>query len=239
MENVCRFSKFGYCKYKETCRKTHFIEICKEASCVLETCLKRHPRICRFYRFYNNCKFGEFCQFSHDLKENKCGNSERINKLEKTCIDINFRLLVNDELLKKVHCEVVSLQKEAQLQKLQIEVLSDEFSTYASAVDILEGKVKDMDEEYDIRISSTKSMHTSTSEAIPQISKTLGNMQQKLMQLEAQNVELNKLTDNLRNSFCEIKKQTEAKLLVESSVHGHHLSQPPAKGRMSRFRPPP
>ena len=126
MENVCRFAKFGYCKYKEICRKTHFSKICKEASCVLETWLKRHPRICRFYRFYSNCKFGEFCQFSLKLKENSCGSSERVDNFKKTCIGINFKLLVNDELLKKVQ---VSLKKEVQVQKIQIEVPSNESST--------------------------------------------------------------------------------------------------------------
>ena len=33
-EEICMYSKFGYCRYKEQCRKKHYSEICDEN----ETC---------------------------------------------------------------------------------------------------------------------------------------------------------------------------------------------------------
>ena len=125
--------------------------------------------MCRFFQFYGNCKFGEFCHYNHDLKENNCGSSERIDKLEKTVTDFKMKLQESDNLLKQLDGEILSLQKESRLQKLQVQILSDEFAIYASASDNLEGKVKDMDEEYNIRVSSAKSVFPSTSEVIPQI----------------------------------------------------------------------
>ena len=238
MENVCRFSKFGYCKYKENCRKIHFNEICKETRCATKSCSKRHPKMCRFFQFYGNCKFGEFCHYNHDLKENNCGSSERIDKLEKTVTDFKMKLQESDNLLKQLDSEILSLQKQSQLQKLQVQILSDEFATYASASDNLEGKVKDMDEEFDMRISSAKSLFMSTVDTLPQLSGTVNMMREKIKDLETQNMGFNKAAVDLQNTLGEVEKRLDTMRLMEKNVD-LHMSQQSSKGRVSRFRPPP
>ena len=65
-ENVCRYNKFGYCKFGEVCRKFHNDELCEDTSCDPLMCQKRHPRECKYYRNFKICKFNP-CKFSHVL----------------------------------------------------------------------------------------------------------------------------------------------------------------------------
>ena len=69
MENVCLFNKYGFCKFRETCRKIHYREICIEDSCETSSCTKRHPRKCKYFEIYKRCKFGTFCLFSHETND--------------------------------------------------------------------------------------------------------------------------------------------------------------------------
>ena len=70
MISVCAYHKYGHCKYKNTCRKRHVDELCKENACVIDLCSKRHPRQCRYYQNFGRCKCGKFCSFSHDVMAN-------------------------------------------------------------------------------------------------------------------------------------------------------------------------
>ena len=64
-ETVCKFFKFGYCKFGLTCFKQHEKENCEKFSCDIEKCSLRHPRKFKFYMEYRRCKFGEYCSYSH------------------------------------------------------------------------------------------------------------------------------------------------------------------------------
>ena len=61
---VCSFNKFGHCKYKESCRKPHFNELCDVSSCDFLSCKLRHPKKCNWYSEYGRCKFNP-CSFKH------------------------------------------------------------------------------------------------------------------------------------------------------------------------------
>ena len=65
METICRFFKYGFCKYGEKCRKHHVQEICSASDCSRMECEKRHPRICRYFNLYGTCKFGLKCCYLH------------------------------------------------------------------------------------------------------------------------------------------------------------------------------
>ena len=63
-QNVCKFNKFGYCRYNKMCRNRHENKICENSSCEIFSCSERHPRECRYFREYNRCKFNP-CKFKH------------------------------------------------------------------------------------------------------------------------------------------------------------------------------
>ena len=90
--NLCQKNQYGYCKFKDKCRKKHIDEICKNFTCKSNECEKRHPRKCLYFKRYQMCKFGEFCRYMHDSFENNfekkfmielCEMNKRIDTLEK------------------------------------------------------------------------------------------------------------------------------------------------------------
>ena len=80
VEAVCQFFKYGFCKYRETCRKFHSEETCENEHCETLNCLKRHPRECKYYKIYKRCKFGSYCLFTHVSEEStKEANDEKLD----------------------------------------------------------------------------------------------------------------------------------------------------------------
>ena len=65
-QHVCRYWKFGHCNFLEKCRLMHVDEVCQNHECEVKNCNLRHPRICKYFRDYRRCKFGEYCSFRHD-----------------------------------------------------------------------------------------------------------------------------------------------------------------------------
>ena len=45
MENsaICVFFKYGYCKFKTSCKNKHVTQVCDDETCSYTKCQKRHP----------------------------------------------------------------------------------------------------------------------------------------------------------------------------------------------------
>ena len=75
---VCSFNKFGYCKFRNNCRKMHVNEHCENELCEIRTCRLRHPKPCRYFRDFRRCKFSN-CKFKHIVLEIENDSIEQIN----------------------------------------------------------------------------------------------------------------------------------------------------------------
>ena len=71
MEHVCKYFQCGFCKFGESCRKQHIKEICQTQSCTLSSCIKRHPKVCKYFSVQKGCKFGELCSYKHIPNSNQ------------------------------------------------------------------------------------------------------------------------------------------------------------------------
>ena len=86
---VCKFNKFGFCKFRESCRNQHIKEVCELSSCDITKCKFRHPHVCKYYRDFGRCKYSEFCLYAHIDKENISDISRTLNnKIEDLEINI-------------------------------------------------------------------------------------------------------------------------------------------------------
>ena len=93
-QSVCRFYKFGFCKFTEVCRKQHVKELCVALDCDGKKCMQRHPKVCKFLRNYGYCKFGEWCLFSHTVKKDP-----EVEKLKAENIEIKKKLEELEKIL--------------------------------------------------------------------------------------------------------------------------------------------
>ena len=95
-QSVCSFNKYGYCKFRKNCRKTHVDESCKDQECEIRTCRFRHPKPCRYFQDFRRCKFSD-CKFKHIEDENDAiemmKNENRIILAKLNAIDENIKLL--------------------------------------------------------------------------------------------------------------------------------------------------
>ena len=70
IENICLHNKYGFCKFRDTCRKRHVKEKCEKVKCEIENCPERHPREFRFFRMFGRCEFTDFCFYEHRIDDN-------------------------------------------------------------------------------------------------------------------------------------------------------------------------
>ena len=106
----CYFSKYGFCRFRETCKRKHYNEICNDSSgCQqIKTCQRRHPKPCK--RFASgSCRFGTECAYNHQsvpiIKE-ICEHTEKIDILEKIVWEITLKFNKFDQELKDLKKQI-------------------------------------------------------------------------------------------------------------------------------------
>ena len=93
---ICSHFKFGFCKFREHCRKQYVKDVCENAECDIRTFKFRHPRKCKYYSEYRRCKFDP-CAFLHintnnnieHLKPENAAIKEKLRELEESLKETN------------------------------------------------------------------------------------------------------------------------------------------------------
>ena len=110
-KSVCRFNKFGYCKFGNRCFRKHENEICENAKCNSKECSLRHPKNCKYFLDFQYCKFGAYCKFSHPTPITKA-TSKKIDDLKEKLKLLKKEIDAKDKLIKKKNDEMEVLKKE-------------------------------------------------------------------------------------------------------------------------------
>ena len=117
-DNACFFHQYGHCKFGSHCRKNHTKETCSNFPCTLQTCVKRHPKLCRYFVMTGQCKFNDTCSFLH-----KQHNSE--------------------EVLSKQESEIVKLKEEIEALKKHVGDLQAIVDKMSNCENLRKSKVLD------------------------------------------------------------------------------------------------
>ena len=121
----------------------------QNVNCEVQKCSFRHPRKCRYYLDYNNCKFGNYCKFSHDVIPKK-KHIEEIEKVEKQIVDLKKEIIEKDTELKKKEEEINIIEMKIMLEKERIIKLKDEKINSLTNENLeKQNKVEDLEKEID------------------------------------------------------------------------------------------
>ena len=126
-DEVCQFGKFGFCKYKEGCKRKHFNKICESLRCInIKECPRRHPKTCRRFNSGQECRFKEECAYNHIRKnpdEEQIILKEKVEVIEKTVSELTKKLEAKNLVqLKKV---VLALTRKVVGLETEVEVMKD------------------------------------------------------------------------------------------------------------------
>ena len=111
-QNVCRYHKFGYCKFKTSCKFKHVTVVCDDDRCKNQhACQKRHPRVCKYFINFGSCKLGSACAYAHQTRT-KVENGRIEQKLDELMRIIKEKDEVIDDLVVK------NKEKDAFIEKL-------------------------------------------------------------------------------------------------------------------------
>ena len=83
-EGACIYNKYGYCKFKDCCKKTHYKEECvgSKGCKGAKLCHIRHPKACKRYNTDKGCQYGSDCAYKHTIGSMKAPHSDLVKKIE-------------------------------------------------------------------------------------------------------------------------------------------------------------
>ena len=130
---VCFHNNYGYCKFKEECRRRHVNTICENKSCEVSTCNSRHPKWCKYPIQYGRCKFNP-CAFLYFERDDSIDNltkeneliSENIRKLDKEIEKLNDKLASSNNLDEKLSAVEVKMDQFNSMR----EEISEKYSAF-------------------------------------------------------------------------------------------------------------
>ena len=115
---MCKFNQEGFCRFGTNCLRRHENEICPNRSvCENPECSKRHPKSCKYFYQFGECKFREACAYSHkkEIKNNKVEELER----EVAELKEDMRKLKED-MMKKMDSILLILNTEEEVEVLEV-----------------------------------------------------------------------------------------------------------------------
>ena len=112
VETICNFYKYGYCKFRMSCKNKHVTLVCNDEKCNQSKCEKRHPRLCKYISIYGSCKLGSVCAYSHNDHHRKNENDRLEKKLDELIAMVQKKDDIIEDLVKK------NKEKEAIIDKL-------------------------------------------------------------------------------------------------------------------------
>ena len=126
-KTLCRYNKFGHCKYGDKCHFRHENEKCLTKDCKINDCEKRHPKICIYKRKFGNCKFTTYCSYEHEKSLDICENSDKIVELEKKIENLqqNTNINYHSDLAKKVDIKIETFENK---MKILIQLIEEKDS---------------------------------------------------------------------------------------------------------------
>ena len=138
---VCQFNQRGYCKFGSECQRYHENEMCKDQSCSVQACRKRHPRLCKYFGENLRCKFGKECSYMHRKNVNK----KEINELNDELKNIKAEI----DVLKNTLTFLTDIRKEGKVMKNMIRNLTDDIENIKGENDKIYQKIKALEMEFD------------------------------------------------------------------------------------------
>ena len=207
-KNICQFNKFGFCKFGNTCFRNHENIKCENGECSVIDCDLRHPRKCKFFMEYRNCKFRDYCKFSHEILDDRI-KSDEINELRNKLEEMKENIIKKDQEIKQKDKEIDELMKN----------LQDRLSFVEKKNDVLEKKVKEIENEKgnleSLIISSKMSQNDENQKEVnPNV---VGAYREEFEKESVKEPEVDEVLNNHCNK-CDFIGKTEAGLKIHETT---------------------
>ena len=100
---VCKYQKFGFCKFKGTCKNQHLVEICENLTACenVKSCHKRHPRVCKKFALQKVCSFGADCAYQHQEENGYNQIKIKVIELENIVTEMSKKISQLESKLQK------------------------------------------------------------------------------------------------------------------------------------------
>ena len=131
-QNVCRYYKFGHCKFADKCRQFHVSEECENSYCDIISFNLRHPRPCNFFRDYKRCKFSEWCSYKHI--ENNDSNEVSYKEMLEKLANLSENIIKRNEKINKFAEKIEILENKTNKKDEEIRKLTDRLKVLEESI---------------------------------------------------------------------------------------------------------
>ena len=118
---ICMFDKFGFCKERDNCEKTHLTEVCVQEECDARKCDKRHPRPCKYFQQNGYCKFKFNCKYGHKQSGFLTDQNVRIEALEKKNDKLSKLIEDQNKVIRELKSKMI-MEDSLKIKQLEREI---------------------------------------------------------------------------------------------------------------------
>ena len=196
-KTLCRYNKFGYCKFSDKCRFRHNNDLCVDKNCNVFKCDKRHPKICTFHRDFGRCKFTTYCRYNHEKQTDVQNNCDMIKKFEKKLTEMENKINPNE----------TNILNDVEKQNEKIENLEK------MVKNLQDNQIK-QDEIFENKIDSMENILKTLREAIAEKDSEISNLEVKIDNLKAklsteEKSDKKKEKNKIKCSVCDFTSKSE------------------------------
>ena len=148
-QQICRYNKYGFCKYGDKSHFRHGNVMCVNKTCTVFQCELRHPVVCNYFRNFKRCKFSN-CAYKHENVNDVKGTNEKIetiqtklNEIEKKAINEIGKEIKMFDLAKQVDKKIENFENQLNHFKKAIEEKDVDIINLKKKVEQLEKKSKE------------------------------------------------------------------------------------------------
>ena len=160
LQEICRYNQKGFCKFGSQCFKYHENEKCLDRNCTPNECIKRHPKVCRYFAQYRFCKFGGDCVFVHE-------KNVTTEEFELTMEDVK-NLKAEVDVLKNTIKSLTSIKQEGKVLKKLIDVIKEETQHLQKENEEIAKRIKHLEDEYEDETDEDSESESETNSSIHQ-----------------------------------------------------------------------
>ena len=218
---ICRYNKFGYCKYADKCNFKHNDVICVNKNCNVFECEMRHPVMCRHFTNFRKCKFTN-CAYKHSCVFD---NDEITAKIE--TVENKLTEVIKDSNVKEIEKKLAVFEKKYEgqtkaLEEQYVSQLKELEKNYVTKIDILDkkyiGRIEDLEDKLAKKMDAFEKLLEKQNKLISMIESNVKEVKETAKETTAENQVVKATAQKTKEKFkcnvCDFEANTKQGLGV-------------------------
>ena len=204
---ICRYNKFGYCRYADKCHFRHHNVICVNKKCNVFDCDMRHPVVCKYFINFKRCRFTS-CAYKHNTVNDVDALVEKIGKVESRLTEVQ-----NGEEAKEIEKKLAAFEKKYEGKTEALEKRNE--GKIDKIEKQLQKKLEALENSYEAKIEHLEKQLKTMASHVSEKDSLILSLKKQVEVFENKLTKHEKETKNLKSKFEKFEMAAKKEELIQ------------------------